>query len=355
MVCKGVISKCTGARGWSLVAARRWQPGAPRAKDERRTTRCQCSVFPSSKSSACGSRSMTEDSASTAPAGLPGRFRIKLVPRVPHSARLSAANLVFFMPSARIRSAIPSTRRSQTARVASGVTSRNATPVPPVVTTRRAERQSSISLFWIEVISSATMERTATGKFRPSSSSATAGPETSDFSPREQESLTVRTAAAIGSGVEEDIFSLGRVAVRLVEQAQPFHQQALSVESSRLLRGLSVKVDFEIALSPAQHFENRFVSGDRTVGRVLHLPLVEIHLAFVVTVGHSERTALAAHLEGLHQVHHIHLGEASAQDAVRGRGFRHLLERNPVDDAFDALGRVLEEEWLFDRVLKPVL
>ncbi len=36
-------------------------------------------------------------------------------------------------PSKRMRSATPSSKRSQTARVASGVTSRSAIPVPPVV------------------------------------------------------------------------------------------------------------------------------------------------------------------------------------------------------------------------------
>ena len=41
-------------------------------------------------------------------------------------------------PSARIRSANPSTSRSQTSLVASGVTSRAASPVPPVVTIRSA-------------------------------------------------------------------------------------------------------------------------------------------------------------------------------------------------------------------------
>ena len=59
-------------------------------------------------------------------------------PRTPHTARLRAANFVVFAPSARMRSAIPSRSRSHTARVASGVTSRWAMPVPPVVTTNRA-------------------------------------------------------------------------------------------------------------------------------------------------------------------------------------------------------------------------
>ena len=47
--------------------------------------------------------------------------------------------------ASRIASAIPGTSRSITARVASGVTSRGATPVPPVVSTRS---QRSASLKW---------------------------------------------------------------------------------------------------------------------------------------------------------------------------------------------------------------
>ena len=68
---------------------------------------------------------------STAPAGLPGRLRIRAFPRTPQTPRLKAANRVFLRPSARMRSDTPSIRRSQTARVASGVTSRAAMPVPP--------------------------------------------------------------------------------------------------------------------------------------------------------------------------------------------------------------------------------
>lgn len=75
-----------------------------------------CPVLPASSSSACGSRSITASSDSTAPAGLPGRFTIKLVPRIPHTPRLSAANRVLRIPSARICSAIPSTMRSHTAQ-----------------------------------------------------------------------------------------------------------------------------------------------------------------------------------------------------------------------------------------------
>jgi hypothetical protein len=50
---------------------------------------------------------------------------------MPHTARLSAAKRVFCIPCNRICSAIPSTSRSHTAAVASGVTSRGATPSRP--------------------------------------------------------------------------------------------------------------------------------------------------------------------------------------------------------------------------------
>ena len=79
-------------------------------------------VFPTINSNACGKRSMMASSDSTAPAGLPGRFKIRLVPWTPHAPRLSTANQVFSIPSARMSSARPSISRSHTARVASGVT-----------------------------------------------------------------------------------------------------------------------------------------------------------------------------------------------------------------------------------------
>ena len=71
----------------------------------------------------------------TAPFGLPGRFTMIAAPRVPQTARLNGDIGVRFNPSLRITSGIPGISRSQMASVASGVTSRFATPVPPVVTT----------------------------------------------------------------------------------------------------------------------------------------------------------------------------------------------------------------------------
>src|SRR5271163_4380252 len=109
-----------------------------------------------------------------------------------------------------------------------------------------------------------------TAKFLFLRSSPTAGPERSARSPRAQESLTVTTAAVISfgiepSGVEEDIFFflLGRfsaVPLCLVELAQAFHQQALGIQVSSLLRRLAFEVDFKVSIRPAQDFEYSGIS-----------------------------------------------------------------------------------------------
>src|SRR5882724_12354070 len=100
-------------------------------------------------------------------------------------------------------------------------------------------------------LSSGTTLRTTTRNLRHSKVSATAGPERSVFSPREQESLMVRTAAVVRSGVEEDIFSLGCIPVGLVQLSQPFHQQTLGIQSGGFFGCLSVEVNLEIAVGPA--------------------------------------------------------------------------------------------------------
>src|ERR1700690_3525006 len=157
--------------------------------------------------------------------------------------------------------------------------------------------------------SSCTVSFATTRKPCPTSTSATAGPERSARSPRAQESLTVTTAAVkgvaigaedSGSVVEEDIFLLflaltsawtwnarayhaatrartgGRnlgiaacafllnlgspVALRLIQQAQPFHQQALGIELRSFLIGGALEVEFEIAAGPAQNPEHGWIS-----------------------------------------------------------------------------------------------
>jgi len=128
-----------------------------------------CSVFPLRSSRACGSKPAITSKDSTAPAGLPGRFKISVLLRTPHTPRLRAANGVFFPPSARMRSAMPSSSFSQTAFVASGVTSRAAIPVPPVVTISGTSRARRISRFCIWITSSETTSRAATEKWSFSS------------------------------------------------------------------------------------------------------------------------------------------------------------------------------------------
>ena len=60
---------------------------------------------------------------------------ISVRPRMPATPRESIQWRVWGREASRIASAIPGTSRSITSPVASGVTSRGATPVPPVVST----------------------------------------------------------------------------------------------------------------------------------------------------------------------------------------------------------------------------
>ena len=77
--------------------------------------------------------------------GLPGRLTISVLPRMPLTARESMARGVMVMLWARIASAMPGASLSSTARVASGVTSRGAKPVPPVVKMTSAPNPSASS------------------------------------------------------------------------------------------------------------------------------------------------------------------------------------------------------------------
>lgn len=67
--------------------------------------------------------------------GLPGRFMINVLPRIPATARESIARSVTSRLRSRIASVIPGASRSHTSSVASGVTSLGANPVPPLVKT----------------------------------------------------------------------------------------------------------------------------------------------------------------------------------------------------------------------------
>src|SRR5580692_3819942 len=180
-------------------------------------------------------------------------------------------------------------------------------------------------------------------KFLLLRSSPTAGPERSARSPLAQESLTVMTAAVMSfgvepgfersgvklSGVEEDIFFLlfgfsAAVALRLVQLAKAFHQQALSVQLGGLLGRLAFEIDFKVSVGPAQNLEYGRITDQRAVSGVCDLAFFEVQFAFVVFVGQGEGTALAPHFQRLHQVDDVHLQQAAAQHSVRRHGLCHF-------------------------------
>src|SRR6266852_2360359 len=155
--------------------------------------------------------------------------------------------------------------------------------------------------------SSGTISVATTENFRFLRASATAGPERSARWPRVEESLTVRTAAVRASGVEEDIFfflCFPAIPFRLIEQAQAFHQQALRVQRSGLLCGLTLEIDLEVAPGPAQDFEHGCIAGQRSIGCVHDLAFSEVHLAFFAFVVERERATLTAHLQRLDKIDH---------------------------------------------------
>src|SRR5579864_6244651 len=202
-------------------------------------------------------------------------------------------------------------------------------------------------------------------------SSTTAGPERSARSPLAQESLTVITAAVMSfgvepgversgvklSGVEEDIFFFllfgfsAAVALRLIQLAEAFHQQALSVQLGRLLGRLAFEIDLKVSIRPAQNLEYSRISHQRSVRGVRNLAFFEVQFAFVVFVGEGEGTALAAHFQRLYEVDDVHLQQAAAQDSVRGNGLGHFFQRDLVDDPLDALRGFSQEEWFLDKII----
>lgn len=114
---------------------------------------------------------------------------------LPHTPRERAAYGVCFSPSARINSATPSIVRSQTLRVASGVTSRGEIPVPPVVTTNRAwvaAVRNAAAICWA---SSGSILVRAISNPASLRHCCSRGPERSSRVPRWEESLMIRTAA----------------------------------------------------------------------------------------------------------------------------------------------------------------
>mmetsp|Transcript_18803 Transcript_18803/g.48964 ORF Transcript_18803/g.48964 Transcript_18803/m.48964 type:complete len:223 (-) Transcript_18803:471-1139(-) len=129
--------------------------------------------------------------------GDPGRLTTTLSPRMPAICRDRTAVGTYRRDMARIASPMPGSSFSMTRRVASGVTSRLAGPVPPVVMTR-PQPSSSIRARMASAIapsSSATVLRVARHSdcTREPRTLQTSGPPRSVYSPRLARSLTVTT------------------------------------------------------------------------------------------------------------------------------------------------------------------
>ncbi len=103
--------------------------------DRRHVCRCGVALSPAASSSPCRSAGLTTANPSRQPPGEPGRLTTSVPPRRPATPRESSACGVRAIASVRMASARPGASRSMNASVASGVTSRGAKPVPPVVST----------------------------------------------------------------------------------------------------------------------------------------------------------------------------------------------------------------------------
>ena len=105
----------------------------------RKATQCCGSVSsrgPSSRSMQYGIAGITASIHSRTARGCPGRLMISDRPQIPAVCRLRIAVGTTCSDTARISSPNPGSIFWHTASVASGVTSRSAGPVPPVVTIR---------------------------------------------------------------------------------------------------------------------------------------------------------------------------------------------------------------------------
>ena len=148
-----------------------------------------------------GTAANTAPRHSSIAAGLPGRLMISVRPRLPASCRERIAVGTDCKDTARICSPNPGYKRSHTALVASGVTSRGDGPVPPVVTTSAhpVSSTSSRSVASICGCSSGMTRRTGCqSRSQRVSTSWMAGPERSSYSPELARSETVTIPIGVG-------------------------------------------------------------------------------------------------------------------------------------------------------------
>ncbi len=131
--------------------------------------------------------------------GLPGRFKISAPPRVPHTARDTAAREVLARLTMVMALSKPAMRFSMTRKVASGVTSRGATPVPPVVQmkSKPSTRASCVkSAASCRSSSGSTKPRARQSSISARANSSMSGPEASARKPAAPLSLRVIQASA---------------------------------------------------------------------------------------------------------------------------------------------------------------
>ena len=132
-------------------------------------------------------------------------------PATPDVARERAASGSIFIDSRSSSSVIPGVSRVSTAAVASGVTSRGARPVPPVVSTSEQPPPLDHSRSFAEICasSSGTTARSLTRSRQPPPPAFSAyspmhatisGPERSSYAPAEARSLIVSTPSEISTG-----------------------------------------------------------------------------------------------------------------------------------------------------------
>ena len=68
------------------------------------------------------------------------------------------------------------------------------------------------------------------------------------------------TAARTSAGADVLRRIRSPIALRFVQQPQPFHEQALRIELRGFLIGLALKVEFEIPARPAQNLEDGLIA-----------------------------------------------------------------------------------------------
>ncbi len=142
-----------------------------------------------------GTAAKTASRHSEIAAGFPGRLTTRQAPMIPAVCRERIAVGTLPSETARICSPNPGSMQRHTDSVASGVTSRAAGPVPPVVTIRLQDSASSTMAAAIASCSSGTSLRSGLhSEIRTrSSQDSIAGPPRSSYSPRLARSETVST------------------------------------------------------------------------------------------------------------------------------------------------------------------